>query len=168
MRDIKFRLCWLYLFGWFIVSFCVSGIFFFIKCAMCNFKTLCWVTCIFYITATLWLPVFVSAPEPQPQCDLHLGLATEGWFEGRERGKIFCPTVSLPVVFFFSCSTFLCAPMTCPSCGVNALSARLCVCEQELQERWASQECCSLFKRSHCKSCRNKHCLCVVLEASGE
>lgn len=34
------------------------------------------------------------APESQPQCDLHPGLAAEGRFEGRERGKIYCMTVS--------------------------------------------------------------------------
>lgn len=36
------------------------------------------------------------APESQPQCDLHSGLAAEGRFEGRERGKIYCTTVSIP------------------------------------------------------------------------
>lgn len=43
----------------------------------------------------------LTAPEPQPQCDLHSGLAAEGRFERRERGKIYCKTVSLPGVCFF-------------------------------------------------------------------
>lgn len=38
----------------------------------------------------------LTAPEPQPQCDLHSGLVTEGRFERGERGEIYCTIVSLP------------------------------------------------------------------------
>ncbi len=46
----------------------------------------------------------LTASEPQPQRDLHSGLAAEGRFERRERGKIYCKTVSLRDVFSLSLS----------------------------------------------------------------
>lgn len=49
------------------------------------------------------------------------------------------------------------------------ISQLLCMCLSSVREKETKGTGeSSLFKRSYCKSCRSKHCLCVVLEASGE